>query len=198
MIANAFTYAKRTRPGASLRRIRGVPLACWQRPKGARHRLFAQTSELFRLVATSNLTVLKIRTVWVRVPAPPPHGEGHHEGYKRLTDPNYEPDLTRPEHVAISVSPLALPTFENLVTSGLLPPGTLLSPVDPERSNTIAEVTEDGFIQVGEHLCEAVDRAAREDHAEAGSGWEYWQAHLDDEDEPVTLADLRERTLSTA
>jgi hypothetical protein len=121
-----------------------------------------------------------------------------HEGYKRLTDPNYEPDLTRPEDLASSISPLELPTFENLVTTGILPPGTLLTPVDPERSNTVAEVTEDGFIQVGEHLCETIDRAAREDHVEAGSGWEYWQAHLDGEDEPVTLAELRERALSTA
>jgi hypothetical protein len=68
--------------------------------------------------------------------------------------------------------------------------------VDEERSNTVAEVMEDGFIQVGEHLCGTVDRAAREDQAEAGSGWEYWQAHLDSEDEPVTLVELRERALS--
>ncbi len=117
--------------------------------------------------------------------------------HKRLTDPHYEPDLTRPEDLATSISPLELPTFENLVTTGVLPPGTLLSPVDPERSNTAAEVTEEGFIQVGEHLCETVDRAAREYHAEAGSGWEYWEAYLDGEDEPVTLAELRERALST-
>lgn len=121
-----------------------------------------------------------------------------HEGYKRLTDPNYEPDLTRPEDLATSTSPLELPTFENLVTTGILPPGTLLTPVDQERSDTVAEVTEDGFIQVGEHLCETVDRAAREDHAEAGSGWEYWQAHIDGESEPVILAELRERAVSAA
>ncbi len=52
-----------------------------------------------------------------------------HEGYKRLTDPNYEPDLTRPENLASSISPLELPTFENLVTTGVLPPGTRLTPV---------------------------------------------------------------------
>lgn len=117
------------------------------------------------------------------------------EGYKRLTDPNYEPDLTRIDDLATFTSPRELPTFENLVTTGILPPGTLLSPVDPERSTTVAEVTEDGFIEVGQHLCETVDRAAREDHAEAGSGWDYWQAHLDGEDEPISLAELRERAL---
>jgi hypothetical protein len=118
------------------------------------------------------------------------------EGFKRLTDPNYEPDLTRTDTAPEPVPAVALPTFESLVTSGILPPGTLLSPIDPDRP-TIAEVIEDGYIKVGEHLCETVDRAAREDHAEAGSGWDYWQAHLDDEDEPITLADLRERAAAS-
>jgi hypothetical protein len=115
-----------------------------------------------------------------------------HQGFKRLTDPNYEPDLTLPYATPEPVPASELPTFENLVTSGLLPPGTLLRPIDPDRS-TIAEVIEDGYIKVGDHLCETVDRAAREDHAEAGSGWAYWQAYLDDEDEPVILTDLRNR-----
>jgi hypothetical protein len=114
-----------------------------------------------------------------------------HEGFKRLTDPNYEPDLTRPD-VAPTVEVLALPTFEHLVTSGVIPVGTLLTPVDPDRP-TIAEVTEDGYIKVGEHLCETVDRAAKEDQADVESGWNYWQAHLDGRDEPVVLADLRQQ-----
>lgn len=118
-----------------------------------------------------------------------------HEGFRRLTDPNYEPDLTRPDAAPAPAPAVELPTFENLVTRGILPPETLLTPVDPDRS-TVAEVTEDGFIRVGEHLCETVDRAAREDGAEEGSGWDYWQAHLDDEDEPIVLADLRTRPLA--
>jgi hypothetical protein len=115
-----------------------------------------------------------------------------HEGFRRLTDPNYEPDLTRLQH-GTAVNPLALPTLENLVTSGVLPVGTLLEPVD-DSSKTIAEVTEDGYIQVGEHLCETVDRAAREDNADVDSGWDYWLAHIDAEPEPVLLADLRIRS----
>lgn len=115
-----------------------------------------------------------------------------HEGFKRLTDPNYEPDLTRPDVLPTPTVPLDLPTLEKLVISGALPVGTLLTPVDPERP-TIAEVTEDGYIQVGEHLCETVDRAAKEDHADVDSGWLYWQAHLDNEEEPVTLSELRNR-----
>lgn len=115
-----------------------------------------------------------------------------HDGFKRLTDPNYEPDLTARE-AAPAPPTLSLPTFEYLVNSGVLPVGTLLTPVDTDR-DTIAEVTQDGYIQVGEHRCETVDRAAREDHADVDSGWDYWTAHLDDEDEPVTLADLRQRS----
>ncbi len=115
-----------------------------------------------------------------------------HDGFKRLTDPNYEPDLTVRD-AAPAPPTLSLPTFEHLVNSGVLPVGTLLTPVDTDR-DTIAEVTQDGYIQVGEHRCETVDRAAREDHADVDSGWDYWTAHLDDEDEPVTLADLRQRS----
>lgn len=128
-----------------------------------------------------------------------------HEGFKRLTDPNYEPDLTRPDLAgavpdvedATSVTQMDLPTLENLVTDGFLPPGTLLTPVDTER-DTVAEVTEDGYIQVGEHLCESPDRAAREDHADVESGWDYWVAYLDGIDEPILLSELRSRAAEGA
>lgn len=117
-----------------------------------------------------------------------------HEGFKRLTDPNYEPDLTRPD-VAPTVNPVTLPTLENLVRSGALPAGTLLTPADETR-DTVAEVTEDGFIQVGDHLCENPDRAAHEDHADVDSGWDYWFAHLQGETEPVLLSNLRLRSVA--
>lgn len=125
-----------------------------------------------------------------------------YEGFKRLTDPNYEPDLARPviEHADEGVgieppTPVDLPTFENLVTGGFLPAGTLLAPADAER-DTLAEVTEDGYIQVGEHLCESPDRAAREDQADVESGWDYWVAYLDSEEDPVLLSDLRRRAMT--
>lgn len=118
-------------------------------------------------------------------------GKVVHEGFKRLADPNYEPDLTR-HGVEDGPSSISLPSLEALVTSGVLPVGTLLTPVDSTR-DTVAEVTEDGYIKVGEHLCETVDRAAREDHAEAGSGWDYWLAHLGGDDAPVLMSALRER-----
>ena len=84
---------------------------------------------------------------------------------------------------------VSLPTLEHLIISGALPPGTLLTPIDEER-DTVAEITEDGYIKIGDHLCESPDRAAREDLADVDSGWDYWLAHLD-EGEPTLLADLR-------
>lgn len=114
-----------------------------------------------------------------------------HEGFKRLTDPNYVPAFAKPE-VAPTAPTLALNTFEKLVGDGFVPVGTLLTPVDTDRT-TIAEVTQDGYIQVGDHLCETVERAAKEDQADMDSGWDYWQAHFDSQDEPVALAALRER-----
>lgn len=116
-----------------------------------------------------------------------------HQGYKRLTDPNYVPDLTRPE-LEPTVLDVALPTLESLIRSGALPPGTLLSPVNEER-DTVAESTEDGYIKVGDHLCQTPDHAAREDNADIDSGWDYWLAHIDEE--PILLADLRRQAALT-
>ncbi len=109
-----------------------------------------------------------------------------YEGYRRLTDPNYEPDLSRPTPTPEIV--VALPTLESLIATGVLPAGTLLTPANEER-DTVAEVTEDGYIKVGEHLCESPGRAAQEDGADVDSGWDYWLAHIDSE--PVLLSELR-------
>ncbi|QDP94876.1 DUF262 domain-containing protein [Microlunatus elymi] len=116
-----------------------------------------------------------------------------YEGFKRLTDANYEPDLSRPDaDTDGGLNPLLLPTLENLVTAGWLPAGTLLEPVDDASSNT-AEITEDAYIKVGDHTCETVDIAAREDNVDVESGWDYWRARLDTEDEPILLSELRIR-----
>lgn len=114
-----------------------------------------------------------------------------YQAWLRLTDANYEPDLARPEaDTDGDLNPLLLPSLEHLVTSGWLLAGTLLEPID-DSSNVTAEVTEDGYIKVGDHTCETVDIAAREANADVESGWEYWRALVDGEDEPVLLADLR-------
>jgi hypothetical protein len=112
-----------------------------------------------------------------------------HEGFKRLTDPNYEPDLSRPP-TEPSIAEVVLPTLEVLVAEGMLPVGTLLTPIDSDR-DTIGEITEDGYLKVGEHQYDSVDRAARDDGADLGNGWDYWLAHV--EAGPLLLADIRAR-----
>lgn len=142
------------------------------------------------------------------------------EAFRRLTDPNYEPDLSEPgtqqAQPAQSAQPggapadsaaaaadaepeqIHLPTFEHLVLEGHLPADTMLTPADPDRAEVIAEITDDGLIRVGEHLCETVEKSAREAGAEEGSGWDFWVAHLDAAEEPVLLADLREQVAHAA
>jgi len=112
-----------------------------------------------------------------------------HEGFKRLTDPNYVPDLTRPP-AEPTAAELALPSLSELVGSGVLPAGTLITAVDA-NDELIGEITEDGQLVVGDYAYNSPDRAAHEHGSDAGDGWSYWFAHLDDE--PISLKELRER-----
>jgi hypothetical protein len=112
-----------------------------------------------------------------------------HEGFKRLTDPNYVPDLTRPAAEPTGAG-LVLPSLAELVSSGVMPAGTLVTALDAE-DELIAEITEDGQLKVGEHAYSSPGRAAHEHGSDRGDGWNYWLAHLGGE--PVSLAALREK-----
>lgn len=114
-----------------------------------------------------------------------------HEGYKRLTDPNYQPDLSR---LDVGGEELAstLATLEELVALGVLPPGTLLSPAEAD-TDTVAQITEDGQIEMNERLFASPTAAARDDRADISDGWRYWVAHLDEGE--VLLDDLRTRSI---
>jgi hypothetical protein len=112
-----------------------------------------------------------------------------HEGFKRLTDPNYVPDLTRPP-AEPTAAELALPSLSELVSGGVLPAGTLVTAVDSD-DELIGEITEDGQLVVGDFAYSSPDRAAHEHGSDAGDGWSYWLAHLDDESIPLEV--LRER-----
>ena len=112
-----------------------------------------------------------------------------HEGFKRLTDPNYIPDLTRPP-AEPTAAELALPSLSELVSGGVLPAGTLVTAVDSD-DELIGEITEDGQLVVGDFAYSSPDRAAHEYGSDAGDGWNYWLAHLDDESIPLEV--LRER-----
>jgi hypothetical protein len=111
-----------------------------------------------------------------------------HEGFKRLTDPNYVPDLTRPS-AEPTAAELALPSLSELVSSGMLPTGTLVTALDGD-DELIGEITEDGQLAVGDYVYSSPDRAAHEHGSDTGDGWNYWLAHLGGE--PVPLEVLRE------
>lgn len=114
-----------------------------------------------------------------------------HEGYKRLTDPNYQPDLSRLDVGGEELSS-TLATLEELVSAGVLPPGSLLSPAEAD-TDTVAQVTENGQIEMNERLYASPTAAARDDRADISDGWRYWVAHLDEGE--VLLEDLRTRSI---
>src|ERR1035437_3958665 len=117
-----------------------------------------------------------------------------HEGYKRLTDPNYQPDLSRLDVGGEELSS-TLATLEELVAAGMLPPGTLLSPAEAD-TDTVAQITADGQIEMNERLYDSPTAAARDDRADISDGWRYWVAHLDEGE--VLLDDLRARSIVAA
>lgn len=106
-----------------------------------------------------------------------------HEGFKKLSDPNYRP----PSPVAIPQSEPTLPTFETLVHAGVIVPGTYLTPSAGE-TGSVAQVTEDGSILLEDVEYRSPDLAARADGAHDVDGWEYWSI---DSTDGATLEDLR-------
>lgn len=115
-----------------------------------------------------------------------------HEGFKRLSDPNYQPSFDAASQQPEPVPVASLPSFTDLLADGVLPSGTILTPAGAE-TDSMAEIGDDGLIALGAHRYDSLDIAAREDGADGVSGWDYWVAHLDGENEPVLLAELRER-----
>lgn len=115
------------------------------------------------------------------------------EAFRRLSDPRYEPlsgpaASTAPEQDTARASSLS-----ELVAAGLLKPGDFLIPADPEREDTIAEITDDALIALDEHVYDSPRRAARADGDERSDGWDYWVL-LDDSDPLRTLRDLATST----
>jgi hypothetical protein len=111
------------------------------------------------------------------------------EGYRRLADPNYTPDLT--------VDPSAGPetrldafTLEELVLAGHLAPGSQVFGGDVERQ-FVGEITDEGGLRVGTHVYDGPTQAARELGADVDDGWEFWTVQLDGREDPVALAEVR-------
>lgn len=106
------------------------------------------------------------------------------EGFRKLSDPNYRPSPTVGGSASIE---RALPTFEQMVRSGTVAPGTYLTSTDGQ-TGSIAEVTEDGAILLEDVEYNSPDDAARADGAHDVDGWMYWTVDLSD---GRTLSDLR-------
>lgn len=81
-----------------------------------------------------------------------------------------------------------LTTIE-LFAVGLLHAGDLLTTADPEN-DTIAEITDDGLLGLGEHTYDSPRRAARAVGNEQTDGWDYWIVH--DDKSPRSLRELAE------
>ena len=107
------------------------------------------------------------------------------EGFRKLSDPNYQPKSTvKP---VMSAPEPDLPSFDELVQAGTIPVGTYLAPADGEK-DSLAEVTESGTILLEEIEYRSPDLAAHADGADDVDGWDYWIAAFD---EPVLLSELR-------
>lgn len=97
------------------------------------------------------------------------------EGFRKLSDPNYQPG---PPARPVQTSEQALPSFEQLDLSGDIPVGTYLTPTDA-RTDSIAEVTQDGTILLDDTEYSSPGLAAKADGAEDEDGWHYWSADVD-------------------
>lgn len=75
--------------------------------------------------------------------------------------------------------------------------GTALTAADADIS-VDAVVLDDGYIKVGDHTYEGLDRAAHAAGADASSGWTFWEVQLGDESDPRPLADIRSQVIGAA
>ena len=112
-------------------------------------------------------------------------------GFRRLSDPHYKPNLELAGPAPSEEDTAETATLSELVAAGLLKPGDLLIPADPERDDTIAEITDDALIALDEHVYDSPLRAARADGDERSDGWDYWVL-LNNADPPRTLRQLAE------
>ena len=112
-----------------------------------------------------------------------------HEAFRRLSDPNYKPMSGPAAPAAPGRDTVKTSSLTELVAAGVLKPGDFLIPVDPERDDTIAEITVDALIALDERVYDSPRRAARADGDERSDGWDYWVL-LDDSDPLRTLREL--------
>jgi hypothetical protein len=94
----------------------------------------------------------------------------------------------------LRAEPIDLPSFEELVISGIIPAGT----AEDADISVDAEVLDGGYIKVGDHTYEDLDRAPHAAGADTGSGWTFWEVQLSDDGDPRPLAGIRSQVISAA
>jgi hypothetical protein len=115
------------------------------------------------------------------------------DGYLRLTDPAYQPNLSEPHAVADDTNEPEI-TLLQLVSNGLLKSGDLVETIDPERP-AIGEITDDGEILIEDRLYDTPTRATRALGDEISDGWEFWV--LDTGTGTVSLSALRAKLIES-
>lgn len=114
------------------------------------------------------------------------------DGYMRLCDPEYQPNVDEGKSISDEGNSINV-TLTELVISGLVKVGDLLSPVNPER-DSVAEVIEGGLLHLGEHSFDSLRRAARADGDEHSEGWDYW---ILNGESPKSMREIAEVYLAT-
>ena len=104
------------------------------------------------------------------------------DGYETLTDPTYQPDLTTMTDGPDDEPPAW--TLRTLVEDGVLKPGDIIAPIDPDSTH-LAEITEDGEMLLDGKLFDDPTRAALEVAEVTMSGWDYWAVPTDDGVKPL-------------
>jgi hypothetical protein len=66
---------------------------------------------------------------------------------------------------------------------------------DEGAHRSFAEVLDDGYIKVGDHTYEDLDRAAHAAGADVSSGWTFWEVQLPGGSGPQSLADIRNQVV---
>lgn len=93
------------------------------------------------------------------------------DGYEKLADPTYKPDLTPTTGGEEDDTPPW--TLTDLLEGGALQPGDILAPIDPDSPH-LAEITEDGEIRLDGKTFDDPTRAALEVADVTMDGWDYW------------------------
>jgi hypothetical protein len=114
------------------------------------------------------------------------------EAFGLLADHSYDPAYPAPTAVGEQAAPSGWSGYgvsvKDLLTAGLLTPGTLLLPARDDL-DAIAEVLPDGRIQLDEEVYDTPSGAGRAALGMATNGWTFWIA--DTADGPRKLAELR-------